>query len=89
MEILKTNVVLPKDLIKQIDEVAGRRRRSEFLAKAAEEKLLRMRFERAAAEAFGSWKDKDHPDLVTDEDMRKYLYRIREETNSRIQSRFK
>jgi len=87
LETLKTNVVLPKDLIKHIDEVAGRRRRSEFLTQAAKEKLARMRFERAADKAFGSWKDENHLDIVSDEDMEGYLRRIREATNKRIQNR--
>ena len=87
METLKTNVVLPKDLIKNIDEVAGRRRRSEFLTQAAKEKLARMRFERAADKAFGSWKDENHHDIVSDEDMERYLRRIREATNKRMQNR--
>lgn len=89
METLKTNVVLPKDLVEHIDEVAGRRRRSEFLTQAAQEKLARVRFEKAAAKAFGAWKDEDHPDLVTDKDMESYLYGIRKATSQRIQERLK
>ncbi len=56
--------MLPAGLLKEIDRVAGPRKRGSFLADAAREKLARMRFQEAATGAFGAWRDEDHPDLM-------------------------
>lgn len=87
MKSERTNVILPRDLLDEIDRVAGPRRRSTFLAEAAREKLARLRFDQAAARAFGAWKDEDHPELLTDDGMNRFLQRTRKETNRRIQER--
>lgn len=86
MRMSRTNVMLPDDLLRQIARVAGARRRSAFLATAAQEKLARIRFERAAARAFGSWTDSEHPDLMTDADMDRYRRRFRATTNRRLRT---
>lgn len=87
IKAIRTNVILPVDLVREIDRVAGARRRSRFLAEAAQEKLARGRFDRAAARAFGAWTDENHPNLRTDADMRKYLKRARASTGARIRRR--
>jgi hypothetical protein len=87
MKTSRTNVILPVDLLKEIDVVAGARRRSYFLAQAAGEKLARLRFDRAAARAFGSWTIEDHQDLITDANVRGYLRRVRAVTTRRMRRR--
>lgn len=85
---VRINIILPAELVDEIDRVAGAaggRRRSAFLTEAAREKLARLRFDEAAARAFGAWKDENHPDLITDADMERYLERAREATNRRLQ----
>lgn len=87
MKHVRTNVMLPADLLLKIDRVAGARRRSAFLAEAAQERLARLRFDRAASRAFGTWKEENHPDLMTDADMSRYLTRIRSSTIRRVRQR--
>lgn len=87
MKTERINVILPRDLVDEIDRVAGARRRSAFLAEAAREKLARLRFDQAAAQAFGAWKDEDHPELATDADVRRFLQRGRAATNRRMRRR--
>jgi hypothetical protein len=87
MKAVRTNVMLPADLLKEIDRVAGARRRSAFLVEAAHEKLSRLRFDRAVARGFGAWKDKEHPELRTDTDHVRYLTRIRASTTARVRRR--
>ncbi len=87
MKTVRTNVTLPADLLREIDRVAGARQRSAFLAQAAREKLARSRFDRAAARAFGAWRNEEHPDLMTDANMTHYLRRVRQATNRRMQQR--
>ena len=73
MKAVRTNVMLPSDLLKEIDRVAGARRRSAFLVEAAHERLARLRFDRAATRAFGAprfqalyraWLERGEPVLV-------------------------
>lgn len=87
MKSERTNVVLPHDLLDEIDRVAGARRRSAFLAEAAREKLARLRFDQAAAQAFGAWQDEDHPNLATDAGVRRFLEQGRRATNRRMRKR--
>ncbi len=87
MDEVRTNVMLPADLVQEVDRAVGRRQRGRFLADAARERLARPRFEDAAPQAFGSWSDEDHPDLVTDDDMAAYLSRLRASTSGRVAGR--
>ena len=59
----RIHVVIPEDLAAQIDELVGKRRRSQFLAYAALKELKRRRLLMALERAAGAWKDKDHPEL--------------------------
>jgi len=87
MKAVRTNVMLPSDLLKEIDRVAGARRRSAFLVEAAHERLARLRFDRAATRAFGAWKDRGHPELRTDADLARYLTHIRASATARLRRR--
>jgi hypothetical protein len=57
----RTHVILPDDLLGEIDELVGKRRRSEFLAGAARTELRRQRRIEAARLAGGSLRDVDTP----------------------------
>ena len=79
--------MLPDDLLYEIDRIAGARGRSRFLAAAAKERLARLRFDQATSRGFGAWKAENHPNLVTDSDMSRYLTRIRSSTTRRVRRR--
>jgi len=83
--MVRTNVTLPEELVREIDRVAGRRKRSQFIVEAVRERLLR--FSEALAQAAGAWSDENHPDLVTQEDINRYLRRARRATDKRIRAR--
>ncbi len=85
----RINVILSEGLLGAIDRVAGVRGRSAFLAEAAREKLARLRFDRAAARAFGAWSDSAHPDLMTDVDLARYRKRLRGTTDRRLRTRIR
>jgi len=59
----RTHVVLPADLVTQIDALVGKRKRSRFLADLASREVKRLRLLKALKRAAGSWKDEDHPEL--------------------------
>ncbi len=60
----KTHLVMPEDVLIQIDELVGKRKRSQFVTQATLKELRRIRLERALDGAAGAWKDEDHPELA-------------------------
>jgi Arc/MetJ-type ribon-helix-helix transcriptional regulator len=63
MNTKRTHVVLPADLVSQIDTLVGKRKRSRVLADLASREVKRLRLLKALKRAAGSWKDEDHPEL--------------------------
>lgn len=63
MNTKRTHVVLPADLVSQIDTLVGKRKRSRFLADLASREVKRLHLLKALKRAAGSWKDEDHPEL--------------------------
>lgn len=59
----RTHVVIPEQLVREIDSVVGHRQRSSFITRAAQKELLRIRQHEALLSTAGAWKDEDHPEL--------------------------
>ena len=59
----RTHIVIPQELVNQIDSLVGKRSRSSFLVDAASRELKRLRQLKALRTAAGSWSDKNHPEL--------------------------
>ncbi len=85
MHTKRTHIVIPQDLVAEIDSVVGQRGRSAFLAQAAEKELLRLRQIKALEAAAGSWKDKDHPELKSG--AAKWVNNLRRELDVRVSNR--
>jgi metal-responsive CopG/Arc/MetJ family transcriptional regulator len=79
----RTHVVIPEQLVKDIDTLVGSRQRSTFLTQAAEEKLMRYRQLKAIEAAAGAWKEKDHPELEVG--AAKYISKLRRQDEKRFQ----
>jgi len=75
-DMVRTHVVLPKELVEAIDALAGPRKRSEYIAEAlaaaVTEKLRRARVLDAAIRAAGSVKEGDVPEWDTEEGVREW-----------------
>ena len=56
---VRTNLLLPKELVAEVDQVAGPRGRSRYVAEALAAHLRRDRLKAAVAATAGAWKD--HP----------------------------
>jgi hypothetical protein len=63
MPVQRAHVVLPKDLVSEIDKVAGSRGRSAFLADLARREIKRRRLLEIFQREEPIWKDPDHPEL--------------------------
>ena len=80
---VKAHLVIPKEILDEVDQVAGKRGRSLFIAEAALEKLERERFLKVLEETRGAWADKRHPDLRDSQDMETYLQEQRDSLQKR------
>lgn len=62
-----TNLMLPADLVADIDEIAGPRNRSRFIEEAARAKLKREQLRVAIERSAGVLKAEDYPEWATSE----------------------
>ena len=69
----KAHLVFPQSILEEVDQIAGKRKRSLFIVKATQEKLERERFLKTLDETKGAWADKYHAQLRTERDMERYL----------------
>jgi Arc/MetJ-type ribon-helix-helix transcriptional regulator len=83
MNTKRTHIVIPQQLVAEIDTLVGKRGRSAFLTQAAEKELMRLRQIKALESAAGSWKDKDHPELK--EGAAKWVKKLRQEYDQRFE----
>ena len=59
----RTHILLPKDLAREIDAIAGRRGRSAFLVETAREAVRRSKL-LGFLEGDAGWNDAKHPELA-------------------------
>jgi predicted transcriptional regulator len=77
---VRTNLLLPEDVVEALDRVAGPRGRSRYVTQAVRERIRRDEREAAMREAAGSWRD--HPDFPTSEAVVEWVRRLRREETS-------
>ena len=80
----KAHLVIPHDLLEEVDQIAGKRRRSLFIAEATREKLQRERFLKTLEETQGAWSDKNHPHLKTTRDIERFISNKRQSYRKRL-----
>jgi Arc/MetJ-type ribon-helix-helix transcriptional regulator len=73
----RAHVVMPEDLLREIDARVGQRRRSEFIQEAIEEKLARLCRVEAFERVVGSLKDVDVPGWETPEAAARWVHDLR------------
>lgn len=59
----RAHVILPVDVIAEIDKLVGKRGRSAFLTEVARDEIMRRQQRDALRKSAGAWKDEDHPEL--------------------------
>lgn len=63
MKTRRAHILLPQDLVKEIDSIVGPRGRSAFLVETAREAIRRRKLLRFLESDVPAWKDEDHPEL--------------------------
>jgi hypothetical protein len=64
MNTKRAHVLLPEDLLREIDALVGPRGRSSFLVETAREEVRRQKLLHFLGGKDSAWKTKDHPELA-------------------------
>lgn len=76
---MRTHLVLSEEIVREIDALVGKRRRSRFVEEAAREKLKRERLLKTLRETAGVLSAEDHPEWATREGVVAWVRRLREQ----------
>jgi hypothetical protein len=74
---VRTNLLLPKAILDEVDHFAGPRGRSRYVAESLERSIRRDRLREAIEQTAGSWKD--NPLWKTDQDVIDWVRALRAE----------
>jgi metal-responsive CopG/Arc/MetJ family transcriptional regulator len=81
---MRAHIVLDKELVEEIDRIAGKRKRSQFIEEAVKAKLQRERLGRALKEAAGSLNPADYPEWSTSQSISDWVHNGREADRKQI-----
>ena len=85
MNVKRAHVLLPEDLLREIDSLVGPRGRSSFLVETARQEVRRQKQLTFLESRNPVWKDKDHPELA--DGPAAWVRRLRAQSESRSESR--
>ena len=64
---VRTNLLLPRELVEEVDHFAGARGRSRYVADALRARLKRDRLREVVDQTAGAWPARDYPEFATSE----------------------
>lgn len=78
-ELRRINVTFPVGVLEALEDVVPARRRNRFIVEATEHALQRAQLAQVLEElrATAAWDEDDHPDLVTVDDVDRYVRTLR------------
>jgi len=82
MKAKRAHILLPQDLVREIDAIVGPRGRSAFLVETAREAVRRRKLLQFLESDTPGWKDADHPELSDGSGA--WVRKLRQESNRRI-----
>ena len=82
MKRKRTHIVLPEDLLAEIDHFVGERGRSAFLTDLVRKEIQRRKLLAALRAARGSWQQERHPEL--DRGSEAFVEGLRKENERRL-----
>jgi hypothetical protein len=81
MRTRRAHILLPEDLAREIDALAGRRGRSAFLVETAREEVRRRKLLRFLDVDSPAWRKEEHPELA--KGAVKWVRKLRQENEGR------
>lgn len=79
---IPANLSLPRDLVAEVDAVAGPRNRSAFVEAAIRDRLRRERLRVAIEKAAGAWSVEEHPEFASSDDVVEWVRARRAEVTA-------
>jgi hypothetical protein len=76
---VRTNLMLPPELVAEVDRIAGPRNRSRYVAEAVKARLRRDHLKEVWDRSFGILKAEDHPEWATSEMVVEWVRALRAE----------
>jgi metal-responsive CopG/Arc/MetJ family transcriptional regulator len=77
--MVRTHILLPRELVEAVDKLVGERKRSQFVAEAVATKLQLERQSAALRATAGILKDVDYPEWSTPEKVSEWVRQLRRE----------
>jgi hypothetical protein len=69
----RLNIYLPKSLVDELREYIPERERTAFIRDVINRELRRIKLKAALKASAGAWKDEDHPEMATGEDIDRWI----------------
>ena len=81
---MRTHVILPEDLVRSVDALAGKGKRSHFIEEAIREKVRKDTLLAALKATAGMLSAEDHPEWATSEKVAAWVRESRRQSDLRI-----
>ncbi|MGB9887497.1 MAG: hypothetical protein ACPLRW_10940 [Moorellales bacterium] len=81
-----TAVRFPESLLRELNRAVGRGRRSEFIVRATEQALLRLKQGRALREYRGIFRAEEYPEFDNPDKTRAWVENLRREADERMKT---
>jgi len=75
----RKHVIIEEDIVKEIDRLVGKKKRSSFIASATKKELKRLKQLSIIKKFKGTWKDEEHPEMAGKEGTYKWVRKLRDE----------
>lgn len=75
----RAHVIIEEDIVKEIDRLVGKKKRSSFISEATKKEVKRVKQLSLIKKLKGVWKDEDHPELSGKEGTYKWVRKLRGE----------
>ncbi|MDO8749862.1 MAG: ribbon-helix-helix domain-containing protein [Dehalococcoidia bacterium] len=82
---MRTHLILPEEMVKEVDALVGKRKRSQFVGEAVREKLRRENLLAALAATAGILSAEDYPEWATSEEVAAWVHDMRQRDDERLE----
>ena len=69
----RMNLYITKSVMDELRRTIPARERTKFVEEVLARELRRLRLREAIEKSYGAWKDEDHPDMMTGEDIDRWI----------------
>lgn len=83
----RAHVIIDEDIVKEIDRLVGKKKRSSFISEATKKELKRLKQLSLIKRLKGVWKDEDHPELSGKEGTYKWVRKLRGEDEKALRKK--